>query len=108
MSNLHYPGGAARYNFLLQREKHCLSCTDYFVGKTTPAAPLSRKKPRAGARSDASMSNPKSRDILYADLSPAVGSEQGDTLSVLIGQKDTCNCRSLTVIAAVITSRLDG
>lgn len=54
------------------------------------------------------MSNPKRRDILYADLSPAVGSEQGDTLSVLIGQKDTCNCRSLTVIAAVITSRLDG
>ncbi len=54
------------------------------------------------------MSNPKRRDILYAELSPAVGSEQGGTLPVLIGQNDTCNCRSLTVIAAVIASRLDG
>ena len=44
-------------------------------------------------------------DIYYADLSPAVGSEQGGIRPVLIIQNDIGNRFSPTVIAAAITSR---
>ena len=44
-------------------------------------------------------------DIFYADLSPVVGSEQGGMRPVLIGQNDTGNRHSPTVIAAAITSQ---
>ena len=49
--------------------------------------------------------NVKRGDILYADLSPVVGSEQGGTRPVLIVQNDTGNRHSPTVIAAAITSQ---
>ena len=52
------------------------------------------------------MQNPVKRgDIYYADLSPVVGSEQGDMRPVLIVQNDTGNRHSPTVIAAAITSQ---
>ena len=44
-------------------------------------------------------------DIYYADLSPVVGSEQGDMRPVLIIQNDTGNRHNPTVIAAAITSQ---
>ena len=49
--------------------------------------------------------NVKRGDIVYADLSPVVGSEQGGTRPVLIVQNDTGNKHSPTVIAAAITSQ---
>ena len=51
------------------------------------------------------MSMVKRGDIYYADLSPVVGSEQGGMRPVLIGQNDTGNRHSPTVIAAAITSQ---
>lgn len=45
-------------------------------------------------------------DIYYADLSPAVGSEQGGVRPVLIVQNDVGNKYSPTVICAAITSRM--
>ena len=51
------------------------------------------------------MSIVKRGDIFYADLSPAVGSEQGGMRPVLIVQNDTGNKHSPTVIAAAITSQ---
>lgn len=46
-------------------------------------------------------------DIFYADLSPAVGCEQGGIRPVLIIQNNIGNRYSPTVIAAAITSRTD-
>jgi len=47
----------------------------------------------------------KRGDIYYADLSPAVGSEQGGVRPVVIVQNDVGNRFSPTVIAAAITSQ---
>ena len=47
----------------------------------------------------------KRGDIYYADLSPAVGSEQGGTRPVLIVQNNVGNKHSPTVIVAVLTSK---
>ena len=47
----------------------------------------------------------KRGDIVYADLSPVMGSEQGGMRPVLIVQNDTGNKHSPTVIAAAITSQ---
>lgn len=47
----------------------------------------------------------KRGDIYYADLSPAVGSEQGGTRPVLIVQNNVGNKHSPTVIIAVLTSK---
>ena len=44
-------------------------------------------------------------DMFYADLTPAVGSEQSGFRPVLIIQNDTGNKHSQTVIAAIITGR---
>ncbi len=46
----------------------------------------------------------KKGDIYYADLSPAVGSEQDGTRPVLILQNNVGNKFSPTIIAAAITS----
>ena len=46
-------------------------------------------------------------DIYYADLTPAIGSEQGGVRPVLIIQNDMGNRHSPTVIAAAITSQLN-
>ena len=43
-------------------------------------------------------------DVYYADLRPAIGSEQGGIRPVLIIQNDIGNKHSPTVIAAAITS----
>ena len=47
-------------------------------------------------------------EVFYADLSPVVGSEQGGIRPVLIVQNEIGNRHSPTVIAAAITSRLQG
>ena len=47
----------------------------------------------------------KRGEIYYADLSPAVGSEQGGVRPVLVLQNDTGNRHSPTTIVAAITSR---
>ena len=47
----------------------------------------------------------KRGDIYYADLSPAVGSEQGGIRPVLIVQNNVGNYHSPTVIIAVLTSK---
>lgn len=47
----------------------------------------------------------KRGDILYAELDPVVGSEQGGKRPVLIIQNDTGNKYSPTVIVAAITSK---
>lgn len=47
----------------------------------------------------------KRGDVLYADLSPIVGSEQGGIRPVVIIQNDMGNRYSPTVIAAAITSQ---
>lgn len=47
----------------------------------------------------------KRGDIFYADLSPAIGSEQGGTRPVLIVQNDVGNYHSPTVIVAILTSK---
>lgn len=44
-------------------------------------------------------------DLFYADLNPAVGSEQGGIRPVLVIQNDVGNHFSPTVVAAAITSR---
>ena len=51
--------------------------------------------------------NVKTGDIYYADLSPVVGSEQGDIRPVLVIQNDIGNKYSPTVIAAAITSQIN-
>lgn len=51
--------------------------------------------------------NIKRGDIIYADLSPVVGSEQGGVRPVLIIQNDIGNKYSPTVIAAAITSQIN-
>ncbi|MDR1364030.1 MAG: type II toxin-antitoxin system PemK/MazF family toxin [Oscillospiraceae bacterium] len=50
----------------------------------------------------------KKGDIFYADLEPALGSEQGGVRPVLIVQNNVGNKFSPTVIAAAITSRQKG
>ncbi len=49
----------------------------------------------------------KRGDILYADLSPVIGSEQGGVRPILIVQNDIGNKYSPTVIAAAITSQIN-
>ena len=49
----------------------------------------------------------KRGDIFYADLSPAIGSEQSGVRPVIIVQNDTGNKHSPTVIVAAITSRMN-
>ena len=46
-------------------------------------------------------------DIIYADLNPVVGSEQGGTRPVLVVQNDVGNKYSPTVIVAAITSQIE-
>lgn len=48
----------------------------------------------------------KRGEIYFADLSPAIGSEQGGVRPVLIIQNDVGNRYGPTVIAAAITSRM--
>lgn len=48
----------------------------------------------------------KRGDIYYAELNPAIGSEQGGTRPVLIISNDIGNRHSPTVIVAAITSRV--
>ena len=47
----------------------------------------------------------KRGDSYYADLNPAVGSEQGGIRPVLVVQNDVGNCYSPTIIIAVLTSK---
>ena len=49
----------------------------------------------------------KRGDIFYADLSPVVGSEQGEVRPVLVVQNDIGNKYSPTVIIAAITSQMN-
>ena len=49
----------------------------------------------------------KRGDILYADLSPVVGSEQGGVRPVLVIQNDIGNKYSPTIIIAAITSQIN-
>ena len=49
----------------------------------------------------------KRGDIVYADLSPVIGSEQGGVRPVLIVQNDIGNKYSPTVIVAAITSQIN-
>ena len=49
----------------------------------------------------------KRGDILYADLSPVIGSEQGGVRPVLVIQNDIGNKYSPTVIVAAITSQIN-
>lgn len=48
----------------------------------------------------------KRGDIFFADLSPAVGSEQGGVRPVVVVQNDIGNKYSPTIIIAAITSQL--
>lgn len=48
----------------------------------------------------------KRGELYYADLSPAVGSEQGGLRPILIIQNDIGNKYSPTVIVCAVTSRL--
>lgn len=48
----------------------------------------------------------KRGELYYADLSPAIGSEQGGVRPVLVVQNDVGNKYSPTVIAAAVTSKL--
>ena len=52
------------------------------------------------------MSTVKRGEIYYADLSPAIGSEQGGIRPVVIVQNDIGNYYSPTTIIAPITSRI--
>jgi mRNA interferase MazF len=45
-------------------------------------------------------------DIVYANLNPVIGSEQGGTRPVLVLQNDIGNRHSPTTIVAAITSRI--
>lgn len=47
----------------------------------------------------------KKGDIVYADLSPVIGSEQGGTRPVIVIQNNTGNKYSTTLIVAPISSR---
>jgi mRNA interferase MazF len=49
----------------------------------------------------------KRGDILYADLSPVIGSEQGGIRPVLVIQNDIGNKYSPTIIVAAITSQIN-
>lgn len=49
----------------------------------------------------------KRGDIIYADLSPVIGSEQGGIRPVLVIQNDIGNKYSPTVIVAAITSQIN-
>lgn len=49
----------------------------------------------------------KRGDILYADLSPVIGSEQGGVRPVLVIQNDIGNKYSPTIIVAAITSQIN-
>jgi len=49
----------------------------------------------------------KRGDILYADLSPVVGSEQGGVRPVLVIQNDIGNKYSPTIIVAAVTSQIN-
>ena len=49
----------------------------------------------------------KRGDIIYADLSPVIGSEQGGVRPVLIVQNDIGNKYSPTIIVAAITSKIN-
>lgn len=49
----------------------------------------------------------KRGELYYADLSPVVGSEQGDVRPVLVVQNDVGNKYSPTVIAAAVTSKIN-
>lgn len=49
----------------------------------------------------------KRGDIIYADLSPVVGSEQGGIRPVLVLQNDIGNRFSTTIIVAAITAKID-
>lgn len=49
----------------------------------------------------------KRGDILYADLSPVMGSEQGGVRPVLVIQNDVGNKFSPTLIVAAITSQIN-
>ncbi|AEF16474.1 transcriptional modulator of MazE/toxin, MazF [Thermoanaerobacterium xylanolyticum LX-11] len=49
----------------------------------------------------------KRGDILYADLSPVIGSEQGGVRPVLVIQNDIGNKYSPTVIVSAITSQIN-
>ncbi len=49
----------------------------------------------------------KRGDIFYADLSPAVGSEQGGIRPVLVVQNDIGNRYSPTIIVAAITTQIN-
>lgn len=48
----------------------------------------------------------KRGDVLFADLSPVVGSEQGGTRPVLVIQNNVGNKFSTTVIIAAITAQI--
>lgn len=49
----------------------------------------------------------KRGDILYADLSPVIGSEQGGVRPVLVIQNNVGNKYSPTIIVAAITSQIN-
>ncbi|MFZ5354462.1 MAG: type II toxin-antitoxin system PemK/MazF family toxin [Bacillota bacterium] len=49
----------------------------------------------------------KRGDIIYADLSPVIGSEQGGVRPVLVVQNDIGNKYSPTIIVAAITSQIN-
>ena len=49
----------------------------------------------------------KRGDIIYADLSPVIGSEQGGVRPVIVVQNDVGNKYSPTIIVAAITSQLN-
>jgi len=49
----------------------------------------------------------KRGDIIYADLSPVIGSEQGGVRPVLVLQNDIGNRYSSTLIVAAITAKID-
>lgn len=49
----------------------------------------------------------KRGDIIYADLSPVVGSEQGGIRPVLVIQNNIGNKFSTTIIIAAITAKID-
>ena len=52
------------------------------------------------------MDEVKRGELYYADLSPVVGSEQGDIRPVLILQNDKTNKNSTTTIVAAMTSQI--
>lgn len=67
-------------------------------GESEKKAPFSKKE---NQKDDKSISR---GDLLYADLSPVIGSEQGGVRPVLVVQNDVGNKFSPTTIVAAITS----